>query len=133
MSSQGETYYFKVENVTIYDLFDWALERQDSGEIVVSRKMVNWENRVSRSPSRKATLRTGCLVKVNEQEVALFRLGDIVYAISEHCPHSGKCHHPKTRQDLSAMVYPVKVNPQNGEIAIGFNEFNPFYFKTPLA
>lgn len=34
--------------------------------------------------------RTGSLVKVNEQDVALFRYGDIVYAISEHCPHAGK-------------------------------------------
>nr|XP_053631437.1 uncharacterized protein LOC128687890 isoform X3 [Cherax quadricarinatus] len=110
-------------------------------------------------------MRTGCLVKVNEQEVALFRFGNVVYAISEHCPHSGgplhigdieslpdqslcvrcpyhgwkfnlvtgRCHHPKTRQDLSAMVFPVKVNPQNGELDIGFSEFNPFYFTTPLA
>lgn len=33
--------------------------------------------------------RTGSRVKVNEQEVALFRYGDIVYAISEQCPHAG--------------------------------------------
>ncbi|XP_047494043.1 Rieske domain-containing protein-like [Penaeus chinensis] len=45
--------------------------------------------RLSRSPSRKSSLRTGSLVKVNEQDVALFRYGDVVYAISEHCPHAG--------------------------------------------
>nr|XP_053631435.1 uncharacterized protein LOC128687890 isoform X1 [Cherax quadricarinatus] len=149
----------------VCNLYDWAHGSQDSVEVVVSHKMGSWQNSVSKSPRRRATLRTGCLVKVNEQEVALFRFGNVVYAISEHCPHSGgplhigdieslpdqslcvrcpyhgwkfnlvtgRCHHPKTRQDLSAMVFPVKVNPQNGELDIGFSEFNPFYFTTPLA
>ncbi|XP_069939614.1 uncharacterized protein [Cherax quadricarinatus] len=133
MESKRETYYFHVDNVTVHDLYDWAHGSQDSVEVVVSHKMGSWQNSVSKSPRRRATLRTGCLVKVNEQEVALFRFGNVVYAISEHCPHSGRCHHPKTRQDLSAMVFPVKVNPQNGELDIGFSEFNPFYFTTPLA
>ncbi|KAK8748950.1 hypothetical protein OTU49_015611 [Cherax quadricarinatus] len=71
------------------DLYDWAHGSQDSVEVVVSHKMGSWQNSVSKSPRRRATLRTGCLVKVNEQEVALFRFGNVVYAISEHCPHSG--------------------------------------------
>ncbi|ROT75077.1 Rieske domain-containing protein isoform X1 [Penaeus vannamei] len=116
--------------------------------------------RLSRSPSRKSSLRAGSLVKVNEQDVALFRYGDVVYAISEHCPHAGgplhvgdiedvpgkslcvrcpyhgwkfdletgKCCHPKSRGDLSAIVYPVRVDPESGEMAVGFDQFNPFYF-----
>nr|XP_027214471.1 cytidine monophosphate-N-acetylneuraminic acid hydroxylase-like isoform X1 [Penaeus vannamei] len=164
METYEKVYFFPVHNLTIYDLYDWACKDNDSRGTVVNRTMVKVKNqsspRLSRSPSRKSSLRAGSLVKVNEQDVALFRYGDVVYAISEHCPHAGgplhvgdiedvpgkslcvrcpyhgwkfdletgKCCHPKSRGDLSAIVYPVRVDPESGEMAVGFDQFNPFYF-----
>lgn len=42
----------------------------------------------------------------------------------------GKCCHPKSRADMSAIVYPVRVDPESGELAVGFDEFSPFYFNS---
>ncbi|XP_071524899.1 uncharacterized protein [Panulirus ornatus] len=88
MDNHKDKYFFRVENVTLHDLYDWSCGGFDSTDAAVSRTVGN-QQKMFRSPSRKATLRTGSLVKVNEQEVALFRYGDIVYAISERCPHAG--------------------------------------------
>ncbi|PIK46547.1 putative Rieske domain-containing protein-like [Apostichopus japonicus] len=64
------------------DLFDWSNDyvRSDSSPKVQPR-------RKRETTGRK--LKTGRAVKVNGEEVALFRLGEEVFAVKEKCPHQG--------------------------------------------
>jgi len=63
--------YFPVERIKFNDLYDWESKEQQ----FISENI--------KKP------RTGTLVTCNNNKLALFRMGDMVYAIDEKCPHMG--------------------------------------------
>lgn len=67
------------------DLFDWSNSyvRSDSSPKVARRKPQH-------STGGGSKPRTGHVVKVNGEEIALFRFGDDILAVKEKCPHQGK-------------------------------------------
>lgn len=65
----------------ISDLFDWS--KSDEKFQVIPRA-------VSFKPGlRRQNSKTGALVSCNEQQIAVFRYHNRVYAIKEKCPHLG--------------------------------------------
>lgn len=74
----------KLLSYTVYcisDLFDWS--KSDEKFQVIPRA-------VSFKPGlRRQNSKTGALVSCNEQQIAVFRYHNRVYAIKEKCPHSG--------------------------------------------
>ncbi|CAL4141325.1 unnamed protein product [Meganyctiphanes norvegica] len=162
-------FFFHVHQISLYDLYDWSKVTDNNSEMIVSHSNVSRNSftdtgRPNKAPSRRSGLRTGTLVRVNENDVALFRFGETVYGISEKCPHAGgplhvgdieelpdqslcvrcpyhgwkfdlatgKCRHPSSRGDMSTKVYPVKVDHYTGDLSVGFIEFSPLYFSTPM-
>jgi len=138
-AKEGKEIFFKVENVTFEDLY-------------------NWESSHNPLPSSPSTgkLKTGTAVFLNGKKIALFRYGERVFAIDEKCPHMGGplhlgdietvgeanilcvvCPWHKWKVDITNgrlkvpagrgkrnETYPVRVNLEDGSIAIGFAAFN---------
>ncbi|KAL4224486.1 hypothetical protein ACF0H5_015187 [Mactra antiquata] len=148
--------YLPVKNVQYGDLFDWSVpvERCKSRTVTLSP---------TKSPRKdglivlKDKTGNGTLAQENEQDIALFRFKDTVYAVRENCPHLGgplhlgeieeladslcvKCpwHGWKIDlkdgkvkfphgHDVTTVVFPVKVT-ENGQIYIGFDRLAEKYF-----
>ncbi|KAK3102939.1 hypothetical protein FSP39_015110 [Pinctada imbricata] len=133
------------------DLYDWSIrENRFQTDVVLVRP-----NGLVRQKSR-----TGAVVNSNEKKIAVFRYGNQVFAIDEKCPHlggplhlgdieempdrslcvkcpwhswkfdlyTGRLKSPKGRE-VTAVTYPVIVK-DDGSLHIGFDQFDPKYFKT---
>ena len=77
--SDDNLLYFKVPDVKLSDLYDWA-------------KKVNECKVTTVNPARGLVMQkssSGFTVEVNEELIALFRYDEAVYAVLERCPHAG--------------------------------------------
>ncbi|KAK6191953.1 hypothetical protein SNE40_003521 [Patella caerulea] len=142
--------YLPVQNVLFNDLFDWTDVKQKCQQTTA----------VINTKGLKATSnKSGSLVECNEEQIALFRHGQKVYAVKEKCPHAGgplhlgdieeladgslcvKCPWHSWKFDLESgevkfpeghakMAVTYKVQVKdNGQILIGFEKFSEKYFQ----
>ncbi|KAJ7384420.1 hypothetical protein OS493_021832 [Desmophyllum pertusum] len=88
--------YFMVEGVRCEDLPELDVTSNNAQEIIGKRK------------SRR---RTGRLVTVNNQKVALFKYKGTVYAVDEMCPHMGAPLHLGDIEELGQAALPCIVCP----------------------
>ncbi|XP_072047736.1 LOW QUALITY PROTEIN: Rieske domain-containing protein-like [Amphiura filiformis] len=70
---------FRVDTIKFDDLYDWSVNEQ-KGKLhrVTGRNL----RRTNSTPS-------GSLAHINDEKLALFRFGSVVYAVKEKCPHMG--------------------------------------------
>ncbi|CAM1304554.1 Uncharacterised protein g3802 [Pycnogonum litorale] len=81
VSKQDEKYIFMPLSETKFeDLFDWSK--------IISRGNVARKTDICRSD----VIKSGSLVHLNGEDVALFRYGEKVYAINERCHLGGPLH-----------------------------------------
>ncbi|KAK6972740.1 Rieske domain-containing protein [Biomphalaria glabrata] len=151
--------FFPVPDVHIKDLLDWQneLERNQRQRIL---KLLKKQGDIHQEAALKL-LHEKCFGKsllLNDEKIALFRIGNSVYAIQSVCPHAGgplhladiedigstqvcvKCpwHKWKFRLDNGETVFPPKsstvaktypVKVENdGRIFVGFDAFGPSAF-----
>ncbi|XP_042224491.1 uncharacterized protein LOC121868240 [Homarus americanus] len=103
MTAQQEKLYFPVDNVTLYDLFDWKKE-STWREKLSGQTLTCWHDHAFTDPPKfkscRPAIMTATRVKVNGHELALFRFGNTVCAIDEKCPHAGGPLHAGDIEEL---------------------------------
>lgn len=150
MQDQDDQKIYLPLEITIHDLFDWS--KSDEKFQVIPRA-------VSFKPGlRRQNSKTGTLVSCNEQQIAVFRYHNRVYAIKEKCPHLGgplhlgdieelpgntlcvRCpwHSWKFDLDTGLLKQPKRpgvssvvypvIVKEDGKLMIGFDQFDPKYF-----
>lgn len=68
--------------VIFADLYDWSLKGKTGNNLNGGRKKASHKS--------QEVAACGTLQTINDTEVALFRHGTDIYAISEKCPHQGE-------------------------------------------
>ncbi|XP_071478791.1 Rieske domain-containing protein-like [Diadema antillarum] len=98
MSESNGVLYFRVETVKFEELYDWSNPEQKWKSHQVSGRQLRRSN----------SMPTGSLVSLNEDNIALFRYGELLFAVGEKCPHLGGPLHLGDIEVLPDMSICVK-------------------------
>ncbi|XP_061167888.1 Rieske domain-containing protein-like [Saccostrea echinata] len=137
-------------DISFHELYDWSKPEE---------KYQCMQRTVQLRPGlKRQNSKTGTLVSCNEQQIAIFRYHNKVYAIKEKCPHLGgplhlgdieelpgnslcvRCPWHSWRFDLDTGQLKQPKRPgicsvvypvivkEDGGLLVGFDQFDPKYF-----
>ncbi|XP_048729536.1 Rieske domain-containing protein-like isoform X2 [Ostrea edulis] len=138
-------------DVSFQDLYDWSKPEEKYQYLQTAVPF-------GRSGLRRQNSKTGTLVSCNEQDIAVFRYHNKVYAIKEKCPHLGGPLHLGDIEELPGHTLCVRcpwhswrfdldtgqlkqpklpgvcsivypvIVKEDGKLLVGFDQFDPKYF-----
>lgn len=130
--------FLPVDNLRFQDLFDWSvpLQRCKSEKVTLSPVKSPKKNGVVVSGNGKDN---GALAHTNEQDVALFRYKNRVYAVKDECPHAGGPLHLGEIEDLGEGLLCVrcpwhgwKIDLQTGKVTFPLGHNLKFTVSYPV-